>query len=180
MLFDHSTLAAAAEAIRANPPPPADKTEALWATTHLHHIPEATAVELQAHIRASGTVILRSDEDLPKLMAIVAAWRAHLQLPPVMALSGDTYDAELTVTELNGLITITVGVTTLSSICSEAFNDYLIKDKAEASKSILRALLREKEDGTTLVHEMFDQAINDAIESGDDGFEESDEEDEDD
>lgn len=42
-----------------------------WAGVFLMPNPEADANEFQAMIKASGAVILREDDDLPKLEAIV-------------------------------------------------------------------------------------------------------------
>lgn len=47
---------------------------------------------------------------------------------------------------------------------------WTISDIELAAKSIVLALKYEDEEGTTLVHKMFDQAFEEALESGGEGF----------
>ena len=44
-----------------------------------------------------------------------------------------------------------------------------ITDQAVFAKAVLRELLREEEDGTTLVHLMFDKAFSNILENGCEG-----------
>lgn len=45
-----------------------------------------------------------------------------------------------------------------------------ITDPKVFAKEVLHTLRREEEDGTTLVHEMFDKAIEEAVEQGAEGI----------
>lgn len=47
-----------------------------------------------------------------------------------------------------------------------------VSDMREAAQSVVRRLNDEEEDGTTLVHRALDQAALDALEGGDEGFDE--------
>lgn len=49
---------------------------------------------------------------------------------------------------------------------------YKITDASEFAKELTRALNREDEQGTTAIHEMFDQAIIDCLENGAFGIDE--------
>lgn len=82
MPYDHDLLKAAFDAVCATPPEAVSEVEALWGATHLMRLPKASAVELQGDIRSHGTVVLRADEDLPKIEAIISDWRAHLGWSP--------------------------------------------------------------------------------------------------
>lgn len=47
-----------------------------------------------------------------------------------------------------------------------------LTDPAAFAKDLIRSLNSEDEEGTTMVHRMYDEAINDAIEQGAEGIEE--------
>lgn len=51
-------------------------------------------------------------------------------------------------------------------------DDYKISSLDEAAKSLVRRLNDEEEDGTTPVHRLFDAAFEEALEQGDEGFDE--------
>ncbi|TIW54190.1 MAG: hypothetical protein E5V54_22730 [Mesorhizobium sp.] len=77
-----------------------------------------------------------------------------------------------------GAIVIKVPASTLkrAAVMLPAFEHYdedsgdflvpKIKDPKIFAKEVLRTLRSEEEDGTTLVHEMFDKAIEEAVEQG--------------
>jgi hypothetical protein len=54
-----------------------------------------------------------------------------------------------------------------------------LTDPAAFAKDFVRSLNSEDEEGTTMIHRMCDEAINDAIEQGAEGIEEIEEDDED-
>ena len=79
----------------------------------------------------------------------------------------------------NDVITISIGIDTLAYAAKHAptglfYNKMFnpegtikrIVDKKEFAEDVVRELQVEEEDGTTMVHEMFDRAINQAIENG--------------
>lgn len=83
-------------------------------------------------------------------------------------------DQPLEVTVKNGVLSISIGVSTLA-FSLEHGNDFLTYD-AEAkwkvnsdgafAVDVKRELEREQEDGTTPVHLLLDEAMNSAIEQG--------------
>ncbi|MBN9034242.1 MAG: hypothetical protein J0I23_31150 [Rhizobiales bacterium] len=83
--------------------------------------------------------------------------------------------APLTVTVEDGQLKISIGIALLAFAVQspEAWpEDFYICDIPEFAKSMARRLQREEEDGTTLVHRMLDAAADEALEQGDDGFDE--------
>lgn len=88
-------------------------------------------------------------------------------------------DKHLEVKLENDVITISIGIDTLAFAAKHApdglFYDKLfnpegpikkIIDKKEFAKDVVYELQREEEDGTTMVHLLFDKAINDAVDNG--------------
>lgn len=78
-------------------------------------------------------------------------------------------------------IVISIGVALLPHVVNTdlygAYNDAKdeweypkVTDPDVFAKEVVRELLQEEEDGTTLVHKMFDAAINEAIENGAEGI----------
>lgn len=51
-------------------------------------------------------------------------------------------------------------------------NIFIVTNQQEFIKSVRRALTHEQEDGTTIVHEMFDRAFVDVVEQGMEGVDE--------
>ena len=82
---------------------------------------------------------------------------------------GSKRTAPLEVTLKSGQITISIGVKTLFRACEEVFDGLVVDNESAFSKEVLRTLKDEEEDGTTLVHRMFDNAIREAIEQGAEG-----------
>lgn len=83
---------------------------------------------------------------------------------------------------VDGQIRIGVSVANLPTIIagSPAWSDeFVVSDVGEAARSIVRRLNEEEEDGTTLIHRAIDQAAENALEQGDDGFDEKANEEED-
>ena len=81
----------------------------------------------------------------------------------------------------NGLIVISIDIDALpvivSGSCAEDGLDGLwrVTDPETFAKEVVNALNDEAENGTTLVHKMFDQAFSNAIDQGAEGIEECDE-----
>ena len=73
----------------------------------------------------------------------------------------------------NGRLVITIGVDLLcfATEHSPAMNWLNITDNDTFVKEVLNELLAEEEDGTTLVHRMFDAAATQACENGAEGCE---------
>jgi hypothetical protein len=78
MSYTHEQLTTAANAVREKPPETMTPAEIDWAITHLFSIPDATPSQLRQDILDHGTMLLRSEEDFPKLEEIVNLWRGHL------------------------------------------------------------------------------------------------------
>lgn len=78
----------------------------------------------------------------------------------------------------DGAIVIRVSLDALPMVLEGAWamnkfdTRYKITDVAEFAKELTLALNREDEQGTTAIHELFDQAILDAIEQGAFGIDE--------
>lgn len=76
------------------------------------------------------------------------------------------------------IIVIRVPITYLPIIIEGAWalnaldTRFKLTDAALFAKDLVRALNDENEEGTTMVHKMFDAAINEALEQGADGIEE--------
>lgn len=84
---------------------------------------------------------------------------------------------QLNVSEIDGDITITIGKNLLSFAVQNGNlwpEDFYIDDIDEFTKSFIRRLQREEEDGTTPIHRMFDMVADDVLEQGDQGVEEGD------
>ena len=83
-------------------------------------------------------------------------------------------DKPLTVEIVDGVLNISIGIDTLCFALSE--NDFHTQFKVTSikgfAKDVLNELLSEEEDGTTLVHRMFDEAADNAIENGSEYIEE--------
>lgn len=78
-------------------------------------------------------------------------------------------DGKIVITlAINHLQTAIDGGTALGTIDGS----WKLTDPNEFAKELLQSLHREDEEGTTVIHRMFDEAINDAIEQGVDGIEE--------
>jgi hypothetical protein len=83
----------------------------------------------------------------------------------------------------DGAIVIRVPLTALPQVVEGAWalgsleTRYVVTDTEAFAKDLVRALNDEDEQGTTLVHKMFDDAINEALEQGAEGIEEDPEED---
>lgn len=63
-------------------------------------------------------------------------------------------------------LVISIGVDLLCHAEGLNLYYYKISNKIGFAKDIVNELLNEEEDGTTLVHRMFDEAANNAIENG--------------
>lgn len=77
----------------------------------------------------------------------------------------------MTVEIKDGEIIIRVQIKDLSGVAFEGLNDVGMLDETdvdfdEVAKDIVSELEREDEEGSTLVHFMFDQAVRDASENG--------------
>lgn len=93
-------------------------------------------------------------------------------------------DSTLKVTVEDGEFRISVGIETVLAVCGGeliASDDYSnpgmfrVTDTDKFAKDVLRELNREKEDGTTPVHLLFDEALTEAVESGSEHVQEVDE-----
>lgn len=80
----------------------------------------------------------------------------------------------------DGCLVIKIGVTTLcnSILSGDIANQFdpdeeklVITDEMVFADEIISSLTEESEDGSTLVHRMFDQAADDVLENGGDGIE---------
>jgi hypothetical protein len=93
-------------------------------------------------------------------------------------------DQHLEVKIVDNKIVISLGIDTLRYVAESSDNlgryhrdfnpDGIWKkvcDKKEFAKDVWYELTREEEDGTTIVHQMFDTAINNAIDNGTNGVE---------
>jgi len=92
-------------------------------------------------------------------------------------------DKPLKIKIYKGILSISIGVRTLAHVAE--FNPELerydeesgdtnapkVTDHDAFTKEVLAMLRREEEDGTTIVHEMFDKAVEMAIENGAEGIE---------
>lgn len=99
-------------------------------------------------------------------------------------------DELLKVEVVDGRLVISIGVDALAFACDHCeFNNpfveaedehdesdfkqlYKVVDPEVFAQEVVRALKREKEDGTTPVHELLDHAFADAIDDGAEGIEE--------
>jgi hypothetical protein len=82
-------------------------------------------------------------------------------------------DRPLEVSVDAGMVTITIGVALLAKTCNPDHMDLPpieITDTHLFQKSLHTALTREEEDGTTVVHEMFDKALRYIVENGEEGL----------
>jgi hypothetical protein len=81
-------------------------------------------------------------------------------------------DNPLEVSREDEIITITIGVKELCHAVVHGlqykYGDVTITQQILFTDDILRELTREEEDGTTLIHRMFDKAAAEAIENGSD------------
>lgn len=66
----------------------------------------------------------------------------------------------------NGRLSIEIGIETLINACGEALEGQKVTSQKTFGREVLGALADEEEDGTTLVHRMFDDAIRNALEQG--------------
>ena len=66
----------------------------------------------------------------------------------------------------NGQVIISIGVETLCFATQAEIHDFKITNKEGFVKDLINELNAEEEDGTTLVHRMFDKAADNAIENG--------------
>ena len=78
----------------------------------------------------------------------------------------------------NGVIIIRIPVASLPMVVEGAWalnaldTRFKLTDAALFAKDLVCALNEEDEQGTTMIHKMFDAAINEALEQGADGIEE--------
>jgi hypothetical protein len=75
-------------------------------------------------------------------------------------------DQPLQIKIKNGLLSISIGIEQLAWAAECRPIEFKILDMKEFGKDVLEELTREEEDGTTLVNEMLDQAIQNAIDNG--------------
>lgn len=84
-------------------------------------------------------------------------------------------DKQLTIAAENDTISITIGIETLCHAVTTGRpygqGDIKITDKEAFIKNLLCELQSEQEDGTTPVHSMFDEAVNNMLENGEEGLE---------
>lgn len=89
-----------------------------------------------------------------------------------------TQDLEINVTD--GVLCISIGVETLCNACETGraygLEGIKITDKEAFVNSLAVELGREGGDDTTPVHEMFDRAVSEMLENGEEGVEAEDEE----
>lgn len=81
-------------------------------------------------------------------------------------------DKPLTVEIVDGVLNISLGIDILCLATQSEIYDFKIVDNNGFSNNIINELLSEEEDGTTLVHRMLDEAVNNAIENGSEYIEE--------
>lgn len=80
-------------------------------------------------------------------------------------------DERLEIKVSEGLVTIAAGVRFLSQVCLVDDGRLTITDEEEFASAFETALQFEEEDGTTIVHKMFDEAFNWCLEQGQEGVE---------
>ena len=77
----------------------------------------------------------------------------------------------------NNILHISIGVDTLFKTCGQdyldQFTSYQVEDRVFI-KDVINELTNEAEDGTTLLHQAFAEAIENAIENGSEGIERED------
>lgn len=73
---------------------------------------------------------------------------------------------QLQATIKNGVLTISVGVSHLPFIVAPKYSETEFINRAGFAVDVLKELKSEDEDGTTLMHLMFDRAAINAIENG--------------
>ena len=83
-------------------------------------------------------------------------------------------DKPLTIEVIDDIFSITIGVDTL--VYALSYNPHFnqvpkVTDSDAFIEAIVTELYREEEDGTTLIHHMFDEACIVAIENGCEGIE---------
>ena len=78
----------------------------------------------------------------------------------------------------NGVLTIEIGVDALAFACLHEgsgmrfrHEDYVITDNTGFAKDVVRSLLSEAEDGSSMLTALFDKAIEHAIDDGAEHFE---------
>lgn len=90
-------------------------------------------------------------------------------------------ETDLDVRVIKNVLTIKIGAKRLATALEanpHLYNPetgraaYRVKNKQKFSEEVCSALLDEEEDGTTLVHKMLDEAMNNAIEQGSESVEE--------
>lgn len=69
-------------------------------------------------------------------------------------------------------VIISIGLEELIFAVQQEIKDFKITNKKGFIKHIVNELENEEEDGTTLVHKLFDEAANNAIENGSDNVKE--------
>jgi hypothetical protein len=85
-------------------------------------------------------------------------------------------DSQLDVKIIDGKLVIEIGTSLLCHAIQfgdyfTQFDELTITDEAQFVKAIRQELLSESEDGTTLVHQLFDKAAENAYENGCEGIE---------
>lgn len=110
---------------------------------------------------------------------------------PSATADGDDRQSPLTVAVEGDRLVISMGITTLPMVVKHhpalyvphptgaGRGSHRVTDPATFAEHVVWELEREEEDGTTLVHEMFDRAIERAIENGAEGVDLTDEENDD-
>lgn len=85
----------------------------------------------------------------------------------------DNRDQQIEINVQDGILNISIGVDLLCHALEYGYNPFagsnegpIIKNNDGMVKDVMSALKYEDEDGTTLIHRMFDKAFIEAIENG--------------
>ena len=84
----------------------------------------------------------------------------------------DNKELPLSMEIKDGQLVISIGINTLAFATGVYITDFKIINNEGFAKDILNELDAEEEDGSTMVHRMFDTAANNAIENGSEAVEE--------
>ena len=83
-------------------------------------------------------------------------------------MSKENKDQLLKVEIKDNLLTISIGIETLVETCGQdyldQFSEHQVTDYSVLAKEIKNELIDEEEDGTTLIHKAFDEAVENVIE----------------
>ena len=145
-------------------------------------MPDETLGALVARVReehqkdADGPCYACGVDDMPCDMRRLAD-----ALAPLLGPDGTLPDAAspLTVEVRDGCLVVRIGASTLATAfdahpeADRAVSWPVVVDQSHFAREVVQELKREKEDGTTLVHEMLDKAMLSAMEQGAEGLSEA-------